>query len=598
MMGFKFLSVFLVFSCIAFGQQEVIGVPTYRMQSVAPAYKTSDTLLLPFQDDFSGETGFPDQMKWTDSKVYVNNTFPRAQRSRGVATFDGLNEGGRAYDLNHQQSDSLSDVLTSRFLNLTNVSSPYLNFLYQEGGYGEVPESDDSLVVDFWNVDSARWERVWSMKGQEMQNDQWRWASISANDPKWLKNGFRFRLGTYGAQSGGFDVWNVDYLSMESNRTAADTVIEDPAMTIPHANLLQHFTHIPWFHMGSAQFKQNISLGYRRNGPVPTGGWSLYLGKYKLYQDQVKIAQDTIASVITNLDHDVDLNYNVNVRVQNIFTPTASTELKMVSWFDGENVGIRKNDSSVFQVVYDNDYAFDDGSAERVYGLTLGNSYILNRFQPLLSDTLKGLKIFFGESTSDLSNSPFQIVVFKFQNNAPGDTLYLSDSIYYPQFAGGNNQFYSYALDNGGVYINGTCYIGVKQLNNTPLTIGLDLNTDSLTQIVYGDGVNWYPSLQKNSHLMMRPYFKYQPADISVKEGSEIEKPVLRPVPSDGWMYVDLPQWNDAHMEVYDMTGKRCWAGEVSTGQRIDLTTLQSGFYLCRLNKGSDFVTLKFIIQN
>lgn len=583
-------------STLGFSQSEVIGVPISEERPIRPNLKTGDTLNLPFSDDFSGPRGFPNTKRWTDGKAFVNNTFPINQPSRGVATFDGLNEGGRAYDLSSGASDTLADVLTSAYLNLQGVPSPFLNFMYQEGGFGEAPENADSLVVDFWNVDSTRWERVWSVEGEQMANDQWRWAAIPINHPKFLQKGFRFRIGNYGARNGGFDVWNIDYLSLESNRSPMDTMVADPALTRPLPNFMRTFTQVPWFHMNSAQYRQNMVMDYRRNGPAPAGGWSLYLGKYRMYQDNVEIDNRLSVPVVTNLDHDQNLSFNVPVNPNTIQPASGPTVVRMLTWFDGENVGIRKNDSSVFTLRYDNTYAFDDGTAERVYGLTQGNSYILNRFQPLQSDTLKGLEMYFGEAKVDPTSSPFKIVIFNFQNEAPSTIRYISDSIYYPEYAGGNNQFYTYKLDVPGIYINGTVYIGVLQMTSNPLTIGLDRNTDSLTQIVYGDGINWYPSLEKNSHLMMRPYFRYHSPNISVEE-SQLGEVSIYPNPSNGAIRVNWNSTEEARGQIFDLSGRMVWQGVVQSNDLIDLRGLKAGVYVFRMESAQTVHVEKFIIE-
>lgn len=591
-----FTSICLLFSVITFAQQEVIGVPGFRPQTAsAVLMKTGDTITLPFRDDFSTASNVPSPTRWVDSKAHINNTFPINQRSRGVATLDGLDEGGKAYNLDRPNLDSITDVLTSKYINLSGANSPYLVFSYQQGGWGESPESGDSLFVDFWNVDSSAWERVWSVNGGGVQN-QWDWAAIPATNPKWLKNGFRFRLGIYGAPHGGYDVWNIDYLSMEVGRTPADTVISDPSITKPHPSLLQNFRLVPWFHMGSASFQNQLEFDYRRNGPVPSGGWSLNLGKYRLFQDGNLVASDLTVPVVTNLDHNVDLSFNVNYDPSTIVTPTASTELEMVTWFDGEAVGVRSNDTVYYRQTFDNDYAIDDGSAERVYGLTDADSYLLYQFQPLVSDTLKGFKIFFGQADEDITQTPFKLVVYSFQNGAPGSIIYESDSAYAPYFVGGNNQFGYYPLDTSGLWINGTVYIGLKQLSATPLTVGLDRNTDGgATTIVYGDGLNWYPS-QEVGALMLRPYFKYQPSDLSSPEVA-LSDAVLYPNPAEDWIRFNGLE-NESSVEVIDLSGKVMLLQEGVTSETIlDISSLLSGFYIVRWSNDAASGIEKILIR-
>lgn len=585
--------LFLGVYTAAFAQGEVVGTLTYLPSDYGVSHKTADTINLPISDDFSRAPHTPNQDIWTDAKVYVNNTFPTSQLSRGVATFDGLGEGGRAYDITSISADTLCDVLTSKYIDLSSVTSPFLNFMFQEGGWGEAPESGDSLVVDFWSVDSARWERVWSANARG--NSNWKWATVSADHPKWLKKGFRFRIGNYGAHNGGFDVWNIDYLSLESNRTPQDTTLFDPALTLPHPELHTRFRNVPYWHMSGLLFRSQIELFYRRNGVAPTGGWSLNLGKYRLFQDGVEIDSRTSVPVVSNLDHNVDLSYTVPLTpgVVNV-NPTGPTVVSMMSWFDGEAVGETRNDTMWHIREYDNYYALDDGSAERVYGLTDANTYMLYQFQPLLSDTLKGFDIYFGESENDITNTPFKLVVYSFNSNAPGSIIYESATDYYPKYAGRNNQFVSYELDNGGLYVNGTVYIGIKQLSSTPLTVGLDRNVNGDTTIIYGDGFTWYPSNQQGA-LMIRPYFGYHPDDISVEEWGA-NTVTIYPNPNNGQFTIDS-KGEQTHIRVIDLNGRALMESEINGSERIDLSDVPAGMYFVQWTTSNQSGTEKILIQ-
>jgi len=55
----------------------------------------ADTVLLPFFDDFSGHSIFPDTKKWLDNYVFINNTYSDRQITAGIATFDALDNSGR-----------------------------------------------------------------------------------------------------------------------------------------------------------------------------------------------------------------------------------------------------------------------------------------------------------------------------------------------------------------------------------------------------------------------------------------------------------------------------------------------------------------------
>jgi len=140
---------------------------------------------LPFIDDFSQESVYPDPTKWLDNHVYINRTYPIAPRTIGVATFDGINSNGLPYDFSATSTSSLpADTLTSVVFKLrkhTEDDSLRLSFLWQAQGRGNAPETNDSLVLEFlrcfkdsitdfkdsllYVVDTCVWDWKWAHKG-------------------------------------------------------------------------------------------------------------------------------------------------------------------------------------------------------------------------------------------------------------------------------------------------------------------------------------------------------------------------------------------------------------------------------------------------
>ena len=125
--------------------------PTRR--DVAPAR------FLPFFDDFSHSNLYPDSTKWTDYNVMVNDGFPFCPPNRNGATFDVLDANGRVYDYAISNA-FVSEYLTSVRIRLDSIMEPepraltpadsvYLSFYYQPQGNGNIPEPQDSLVLQF-----------------------------------------------------------------------------------------------------------------------------------------------------------------------------------------------------------------------------------------------------------------------------------------------------------------------------------------------------------------------------------------------------------------------------------------------------------------
>ena len=137
-------------------------IQTYFRTSTEPApvqRGVAAARFLPFFDDFSQSTLYPDSTKWTDNNVLVNDGFPLCPPNRNAATFDVLDANGRVYDY-AISNPFVAEYLTSVRIRLDSIMVPepraltpadsvYLSFYYQPQGNGHAPEELDSLVLQF-----------------------------------------------------------------------------------------------------------------------------------------------------------------------------------------------------------------------------------------------------------------------------------------------------------------------------------------------------------------------------------------------------------------------------------------------------------------
>lgn len=145
-----------------------INKPIHQ-SSLLPAPEPVRTAIqLPFIDDFSNYTGYPNPALWQDRFAYVNRTFALQPPTLGVATLDALDENGDVYA--RACSDGFSaDALTSLPIrldynfalnrNMRLADSIHLSFYYQPAGgslsglewerVGNRPEGPDSLILEF-----------------------------------------------------------------------------------------------------------------------------------------------------------------------------------------------------------------------------------------------------------------------------------------------------------------------------------------------------------------------------------------------------------------------------------------------------------------
>ena len=143
---------------------------------------------LPFYDDFSGNSIYPDLSKWTDRYVFINDTYSDRQITTGIATFDAIDEKGRLYET-AISTGFAGDMLTSQPINLEYTTSDniLLSFYYEAGGLGDSPETNDSLTLQFLDPAENKWFSVWRTRGGAETG--FRQTAIPIEDLRFLKKG-------------------------------------------------------------------------------------------------------------------------------------------------------------------------------------------------------------------------------------------------------------------------------------------------------------------------------------------------------------------------------------------------------------------------
>jgi hypothetical protein len=548
--------------------------------------ETDDTLELPYIDDFSERSSIPNPGRWADRFVYINNTYGINPPTMGVATFDGLNQYGRPYDITAGQVSVECDRLTSRHINLQGKSNVYFSFLYQEAGRGENPSNADSLRLQFWSPADSTWRSVWRVIGNTGPFNRFEPVIIHIDDPMWLQKGFRFRFTSFGNPGGAFDVWNIDYIFLNENRLPDDTLPRDVAFIDQHPSIIgTNFESIPWWVYGSnpGNFTRSfVTQSYKRNVPPGSIG-NILLSGYSLQGQGLNI---NVNGNVNDAAGHGQLHYQriewdqaIQPFHNNLDPITGAFTLEMRSHFSGTAVGLRRNDTLVRNQFFGNYYAYDDGSAERAYGIAnQAGAISLSSFSIQANDTLLGLYIYFQPADADPRNNAFQIIVYENNNGIPGNKIYESDSLFVPRFSE-HNQFIPFPLDDGVFLPTGSYYIGTKQRDAAKLNIGFDVNNTNKNTLIYGDGSNWYPTIFEGT-LMLRPYFRYQAPEISVKKQTQMPPWKVYPNPTNDRIRIETPLSGDFEYAIRDMQGRMVEQGKARNGEEISLGHLNAGTYL------------------
>jgi Secretion system C-terminal sorting domain len=557
------------------------------------AKKTATSLSLPFFEDFTGYSPYPDTSRWTDFEVYINNTMPVSPISRGVATFDDLNGHGIPYDSFNNTTFRYADSLTSLPIDLSTTGpgdSVYLSFFYQPQGRGFFPLPADSLML-FMKNRYGDFIKVWSVPGSSLQ--PFTQVMIPITDSLYFHDAFQFRFLNIAALYWADAVWNVDYIRLDKNRSMADTTIGDVAFTSDPTFLLNDYTSMPYNQFrvspgaeiapfvtdsirNDTSFGQTIQFQYRirdvNNGGNLTGA-SAVPTTIPGYGTNRVSEPVLIATYPTFPAHT-----SVLFETKFFFQSTAST-------------GHTENDTIIKKQVFDNYLAYDDGTAEKSYYLHLYPSLpgkIMIEHHLNTPDTLRGMAIYFGRQVPFANNKEFAIYAYGALagiNGAPADIILDSSDFTTAAYADSVNHFWTYLFNTPILLPAGTFYAGVVQSKDgsDSLYYGLDVNRIGGNHTYYNVLGIWNPSLISGS-IMMRPILgKYVSGSAVTQVHIDDGKWRVMPNPAKDALHFEFESTDPATYQLTDVMGHLLMHGTVSDGKTIDISNLAPGMYFVNL---------------
>lgn len=612
--------VSLSFSSFAQPVAKLIGfsaIPIPEKSNTETFKKTAASLNLPLLIDFSSYENQSDSIYFEDHFVFFNNHMADRPISKGVATFDGLNEYGRAYDITRTNTDT-ADILTSKPINLNGALDTVLfSFFYQKGGFGELPSFDDSLSLRFFNPITQKWNAVWKAVGTSSPSN-FKQVSIPIVKADYLNDGFKFRFISFGSLAGAFDNWHLDYLSLNENLTLKDSLFDDVALMSQTSSLIKDYESVPWFHYDTLLNEQFTQISMRMNiiANVLSGG-NINFNFFRISQNGT-VLKNSKPGVFKNATTEGFVNrrlvYPFSSPINNNGTfkpinypPTGEFNVKAEYYITGTNSNPgpeEANDTLYRNQVFKNYYAYDDGTAERAYAVE-GNEdgFVIANYKLAIAggDSLKGVYLYFAPASYDITQNEFSIVVYSNLNGLPDSLIYESDSIYAPQFTG-HNFYLPYVLDKS-VFVRNNFFIGIRQKNNIPLSLGFDVFNKNRNTSFYGKINDYYQNLD-NGVIMMRPFFRYLPNDISVVENEIPELGFnLFPNPSNGRFTIELESQDSNakfQYQVINLAGQSIKSGNLDS-KEVDLGNIKPGIYILQLNSLNSRVKpgfKKIIISN
>ena len=591
----------------------------YLTYTVFPAYNFTEQAGVPkdtvfieaqfVQDSVSFFTVAPSANDlWTDASAYINRTFAINPPSIGVATFDGLSEVGLPYSFDNALT-VIADYLSSVPLKLANLpdTNVYLSFFYQPKGLSiDKPETEDSLVVEFYNAATERWSGAWNSIGFAADT----FSQVILKVPNQLQqDGFRFRFKNYANSTGAFDQWHVDYVYLDNNRTAKQEFYEDVAYVYDAPSMLKDYYAMPFWHYKNnpASYMADTALTFVKNSSnrklivfnfVNVPDTTTPNSVFYTYPPGSGSSTEINADITVRFAYPIPFEFPAaKIDTAGVFESIFDVQFRPRTDF------IQTNDTVISRTVLKDYYAYDDGTAEAGYGVNPALSadgltaYMAVRFDIPFSDTLKGFQTYFLPQAVDVSKQKIMLTVWSSIN--PAIVLYEREANARPTYSEINGLI-TFNLDTPLV-VGKTFYIGFKTIGLNSVNVGYDLNTNHKDKMFYSqNGSAWsVPSSGiKDGSLMLRPIFRNRVFDVGMAEKSP-EKNDLKvyPNPTNGMLNIEiLANERMESVQLIDMTGKLVL--DAPFKNQLDLSYLPKGIYFLRVqNKNGEQLTRKIILS-
>ena len=559
----------------------------------------------------------PTYTKWLDNYAWQNNTMGYLPPSIGVATLDGLRDDGLPYNNSNPTNWGRADQLTSKPINLQGLGdadSVYLSFFYQVGGWGDAASLGDSLVLEFYNGFTNNWDHIWSISGDSVPPlapdtpDLFHQVILripsTSNSPavQYYFNGFQFRFANYGSLTGNNDIWNIDYVRLDKNRTITDTSINDVAFQYPIPSILKNYSEMPaWQYTGSADladslvlFIANLDPSQAHNNPPATN--------YTLLSNEI-YPNPSVVLAPTGNTFNADTENVVILLPSSQFAapvpPTGGFDSLVINTQASLNItdANSSNDTITRLQTLSNVLAYDDGSAELAYGVqNLGINKFAYEYRINKPDSLVGFQVMFTNIAVDVHDLVFDFNLwYRLDTNNYRfiDSPVFVSNNFTPYYIDSVNGFTTYRIPP--VALPTHFYFGYSQNDVRNLLIGYDLNSTKGRphMLIYNQDEWSYSTIATNGSPMIRLLLGHSAQIASGVKEIQAASISAYPNPTSGLLSFDLPDAQGKYdVQLFNTLGQISVNQTLSDGNKtINISNLDQGVYLVRVTDRSSGLT-------
>ena len=643
--SFRFLVIPALLAAFA-GRAQVISplggdpgrAPMAAAATPAAAQRTA-ALALPFFDDFvTPRVGLPAAANWLGVSTgypvgngslghylgggaYVSNHLAVAPPTRGTATLDGLRANGLPYNPGSPSVYSATDTLTSQPIDLSGVgagSSVYLSYAWQAGSVQGAPATSGGstpvqLVLEFLD-NTGIWNPIWTYNSQGSRT-VFRQQIFPITQSIYFYSGFQFRFRALGNQNLSRDSFGLDYIYLNSNRSAADTTFADVATSRDLSSPLRRFTSMPaWQYAAASSSELSTALTATANRlTAPTTAATPINPLPITWQGVVRELSSGGFGPATWLSGGAPIlaaarQYAITGDASTAPLPTGTTprryRYQLLLQTNETNPLTLPNDSLGRDMELADYYAFDDGSAEAAFSLTArstgGISYFAYALDLNKADAVKSVRlapifnnIALASGGENNANRSVTVAVWADNNGQPALTPLATKTgtllnPLNPANAGTTIPAFQEIVFDQPVAVSGRCYVGYGQTASGQfLNYGYDLNNATPTGVVYqqANGTWSAVTLPLPGAVLLRPVMNNGVLATRAAQALAAQFSLYpNPAASGTTVLVAGPAFRQATL--LDVLGRPVWQQPAAEAGQATLrlpVPLPAGLYLVRL---------------
>jgi len=548
----------------------------------------NDTLDLPFRDDFATSLFQVSAEKWVESEnVFVDPSIGINPPNIHVASMDGLKNNGDPYRPEGGLGEG--DILTSKPIRLGGLSksdSVYLSFYWELTGLGESPENTDRLVLQFKSEDDM-WNDILTIDANTPKPNLFYQQAFINLYTEYFYDTFQFRFVTYCDLNGRFDVWNLDYIYLDKDRSSLNKGIRDSGLASYPGPIFKNYYSVPLLQLQEApeKFLNTFGNSIRFQSLKGTQPNANYLfSSYIIDQDsQFVISEPHQDQAFTSS------NYIYNISLEGIdpqsiadYTLDANIDSLNINWKTfsiDNNQDYFDNDTVNARYLLQNYYALDDGTAEFAGGAKANGAQVAMKYgiaSP--GHRITHIDICFVNYEGAATPISLDLIVWnRGSNGLPNQELSRTPVILARK--GPINSFSSYVLDQFTLIEEDTIFIGYEHREDADVFIGIDRNT-SFGHFLYSKTAEQSETAwQKNTNRgtpMIHPRFDERL--ITGIEDHSVKMAPIYPNPTKGLIF--LPSGAKI-LSIHNMLGAKVNASFTDSEKvAIDLSAFSKGIYV------------------